>query len=80
MAHWRDSARTPTFYFIDALAAIPMLLYLLHMKLWTFVLAIIATIFFTILRRFGFTLPVFLRWLRGVATGKRKVSAPWWKY
>lgn len=46
MAHWRDSARNVRFWIVDSRAAFPLLLFLLHIRLWTFVLAIIATAFF----------------------------------
>jgi len=77
-AHWRDSARTPKFFFIDGRAAFPMLIFLLHIRLWTFIVAVIATLFFTVLERFGFTLPVFGRWLRNFFAGHRKIANPWW--
>lgn len=79
MAHWRDSARVPYFYIIDAWATFPLLLFLLHIRMWTFILAACATTFFAILRRFGFTIPIFFRWFRGAITSKRKLSSPWWK-
>lgn len=78
-AHWRDSARTPQFFLIDARAAFPLLLFLLHISLWSFVLAILAMAFFGLLDHYGFSVTVFLRWLRTVFAGPRKVAVPWWK-
>lgn len=77
-AHWRDSARYPQFFIIDARAVFPVLLCLLHIRLWTVVLALLATTFFAILNRYGFTLAVFGRWIRSKLAGKRKVALPWW--
>lgn len=77
--HWRDSARPPRFFIVDARAAFPLLLFLLHIRWWTFILAVVATIFFATLERYGFTVPVFLRWLRSTLAGSRKFSIPWWK-
>jgi len=77
--HWRDSARPPRFFVVDARAAFPLLLFLLHIRWWTFILAIVATIFFATLERYGFTVPVFLRWVRTTLAGPRKFSIPWWK-
>jgi intracellular multiplication protein IcmT len=79
MAHWRDSARNVRFFFIDFRACFPLLLFLLHIRLWTFVLAVIATAFFATLERYGFTLIVFLRWIRSFVAGPRKIAQPWWK-
>jgi intracellular multiplication protein IcmT len=77
--HWRDSARTPRFFFIDARAAFPLLLFLLHIRWWSFSLAVITMIFFGALERYGFSLIVFFRWLRSTLAGPRKVAIPWWK-
>jgi len=77
-AHWRDSARSARFFIVDAQAAFPLLLFLLHIKLWTFILAILAMIFFTTLNRFGFSVIVFLRLIRSFLAGNRKNSFPWW--
>jgi intracellular multiplication protein IcmT len=79
MAHWRDSARVPRFYFISGYAAFPLILFLLHIRWWTLAVAILATGFFTFLERYGFTVRVFLRWLRNVIGGNRKIANPWWR-
>jgi len=78
-AHWRDSARYPRFFLIDARASFPLLLFLLHIRLWTFLFAISVMAFFGMLERYGFSLTVFLRWLRSTLAGPRKVAIPWWK-
>lgn len=76
-AHWRDSARIPKFFFMDAYSAIPLLLFLLHIRLWTFITACLVCVFFVILNRFGFTLPVFIRWLRAFVAGNNRYSRSW---
>lgn len=78
-AHWRDSARIPRFFLIDARAAFPLLLFLLHIRIWSFALALLAMAFFGLLERYGFSVMVFLRWLRTVFAGPRKIAIPWWK-
>ncbi len=77
-AHWRDSARYPRFFFIDARAAFPVLLALAHIRLWTISVALVAMLFFGVLHRYGFTVSVFGRWLGALLAGRRKVAAPWW--
>lgn len=79
MAHWRDSARNVRFWVIDYRATFPLLFFLLHIRLWTFIVAIVATIFFALLERYGFTVGVFLRWTRAFVAGPRKIAQPWWK-
>jgi len=77
-AHWRDSARPVRFFIWDSKNAFPMLLFLLHIRLWTFIVAVAATLFFTLLNRYGFSIEVFLRWFRNIIAGKRKMAVPWW--
>jgi intracellular multiplication protein IcmT len=77
--HWRDSARSAKFFIIDATAAFPLVFFCMHIKLWTFIVAVLTMIFFTVLRRFGFSITVFFRLLRGLFAGPRKFSIPWWK-
>lgn len=78
-AHWRDSSRTARFFVIDAAAAFPLVLFLLHMRVWSFVVAVLTMSFFTLLRHYGFSVPVFLRWLRCFIAGPRKYSVAWWR-
>jgi intracellular multiplication protein IcmT len=76
-AHWRDSARTPKFFFMDAYSAIPLVLFLLHIRLWTFITACCICAFFMLLNRFGFSVPVFFRWLRAFLAGNIRFSRAW---
>ena len=77
-AHWRDSARSPRLFFFDAKAIFPFMLLMLHIEWWTFFIALATAIFLTIIGRYGFTVEVFLRWLRSTLAGPRKISDPWW--
>lgn len=77
-AHWRDSARSIRFFIWDGKAVFPMVLFLMHIAIWTFVLALGTMMFFTILNRYGFSPIVFGRWLRSFVAGPRKITQPWW--
>jgi intracellular multiplication protein IcmT len=77
-AHWRDSARFPRLFFMDAQAAFPLLLFVLHIRWWTFFLAILAISFFVVLEKFGFTVPVFKRWLKVFIAGNYRSARSWW--
>jgi intracellular multiplication protein IcmT len=79
MAHWRDSARNVRFWVVDYRAIFPLAFFLFHIKLWTFMFALMTTIFFAMIERYGFTVPVFFRWLRSYIAGPQKISQPWWK-
>jgi len=76
-AHWRDSARTPMFFMVDAYSAIPLFVFLLHIRLWTFLLAVSICAFFMLLNKFGFTMPVFLRWIRAFFAGNIRSARSW---
>ena len=77
-AHWRDSARSARFLFIDAKAAFPIFIFLMHIRWWTFFLALSFMMFFTMINRFGYSLEVFGRMFRGFLSGPRKIAIPWW--
>ena len=79
MANWRDSARNVRFWIVDYRASFPLLIMLVHIRLWTFMIAIVCMVFFAGLERYGFTVAVFSRWLRSYIAGPRKIAQPWWK-
>jgi intracellular multiplication protein IcmT len=78
-SHWRDSARTARFFMVDARAAFPIFLFLMHIRVWTGVLVLVSAVFFGVLEHYGFTVPVFLRWSRNFLAGSIKSVKPWWK-
>lgn len=70
--HWRNTARSIRFFNVDARAAIFLLFFLIHIRLWTLILAVGAMGFFMILERFGLTLPLALRRFRVWLVGRRR--------
>ncbi len=76
--HWRDSARSARFFLVDARAAFPIFFFLMHIRVWTGILVLVSVFFFGIIEHYGFSLPVFLRWLRTFFAGHVKSSRPWW--
>ena len=79
VASWRDSARNVRLWIVDYRACFPLLIFIFHISWATFIFAIVAVVFFSALERYGFTVSVFLRWLRSFLAGPRKMSQPWWK-
>ena len=77
-ASWRDTARSPRLGFINASAVFPMLLWLLHIRWWTFAVTVVVVLFLTAIEWYGFTIPVFARYLRALIAGGRKQATPWW--
>jgi len=78
-SHWRDSGRAARFFMVDARAAFPIFVFLMHIRYWTGSLVLISMIFFSILEKYGFTVLVFGRWLRTFLAGPLKMSIPWWR-
>ena len=77
--HWRDAARNPRFFIVDALAVLPLVLFILHIRLSTFLTALVFIAFFMVLERFKFTVPVFFRWVRATLAGPLRTAKPWWR-
>lgn len=70
--HWRDSMRSPRFFMFDARAALPILLVVMHARLWTLILAVGCIVIFYVLERFGLTFEAALRRLRCKIIGKKR--------
>jgi intracellular multiplication protein IcmT len=75
--NWRETARIPRILFMDARSLVPLLIFFFHMRLWTFVVAIVGITLFAILERLGFTLEILLRLIRvKVIGGYKPVTDP----
>lgn len=70
--HWRNSMKSARFFMFDARAAIPFVLCLLHIRLWTLGLAAVTTVLFYILEQKGLTFDAALRSLRVWIIGKHR--------
>lgn len=75
---WRDTALKPEFFGVDARAAIPFALFIVHMRAWTFMLALATVVVLGVLARFGFTVPVFLNMVSRKLAGNIVTARPWW--
>lgn len=78
-SHWRDTARSARFCLVDARAAFPIFFFLMHIRIWTGVLVLVSVVFFGVIEHYGFTVPVFLRWVRHFFAGNLKTTQPWWR-
>jgi hypothetical protein len=76
--HWRMSAETTRLWFFDAVAGVPLIFMLFHLRMWTFILAIFVFFLLAFLERKGYSLKVGLRRLRSWAAGRVRVGQPWW--
>ena len=78
-ANWRDTARPAKLGPLNASAIFPIVLFLLHIKIWTFIVSIIFIAFLVIIDYYGFSVSRFGRYLRCSMAGKRRLATPWWQ-
>lgn len=76
---WRDTARDPVVYGIDARAFMPWLLLLFHIEWWVLYLALVISAFFGFLAYMGMDLPMLIRRVQSSLAGDIRYSLPWWK-
>jgi len=74
--HWRDSARTPMFFTVDARAALVVFLFFLRPNWYTFGAVVLFITFLTILNYFRIPLMVAWRIARGALAGRIKHRFP----
>lgn len=67
---WRESARSLRLFFFNAYVAVPLLLFLLHIRTWTFVLLVATIVVMMVIERHGFTVPVALLAVRAKVAGR----------
>ncbi len=74
--HWRDSARTPMFFTVDARAALVVFLFFLRPNWYTFGSVVFFITFLSILNYFRIPLMVAFRIAKGVIAGRIKHRFP----
>lgn len=70
--HWRNTQKTARFFVLDAKAFLAILLFLVHARLWTFIVVLIVMFIFWALERRGLTFDSALRALRCWMLGKTR--------
>ncbi len=70
--HWRNTMKPARFFALDARAAAPFFLVLLHARSWTFALAILTTIVFLVAERRGLTFEAAIRAVRSWIVGNHR--------
>lgn len=73
---WRFTAEPVRILVIDARALAPLGLWAVHMRWWTFYVAIGASVAFGVLAFFGLTIPVAFRMLRVLVCGPVRPRLP----
>lgn len=72
-SHWRDSARQPRLFIVDARAALLVTVFLFHPRWWTFILAILFIIILGVLEYLKLPLTVAMRIVLSTIAGKKKI-------
>lgn len=70
--HWRNTQKPARFFALDARAVSALLLFMIHARLWTFILAVVVMFVFWFLERHGLTFEASLRALRCWFLGRRR--------
>ncbi len=70
--HWRNTQKPTRFFFMDARASIGILIFLVHMRSWTFGVACFVMLVFWFLERRGMTFDASLRAFRCWLLGTRR--------
>ena len=68
--HWRNTQRPARFFSMDARSISFLLVFLVHARIWTFVLAVVVMAIFAFLERRGLTFESALRSFRCNLLGK----------
>lgn len=76
---WRDTGRRVGFFGLDAWCCLPLAMWALHWRWWTFYLAIGGVAFFGLLQKLGMNVPAFVRWVRSIIAGTDRTGTPWAK-
>lgn len=79
MAHWRETYKPARFFFMDARAGVPVLLTLLHFRVWTVFLTTLWIALFWLLERRGLSFQTSLRALRAWMIGDERPRLPLFK-
>lgn len=61
---WRNGGITPNIFGLDAKCLFPFIPFLLHITMWTFVTAVVSTLFFWVLSYKGYSIDIALMRIR----------------
>ncbi len=70
--HWRNTQKPARFFFVDARASASVFLFLVHARLWTFVLAIVVMLIFWGFEKRGLSFEAAIRAFRSWLLGRRR--------
>lgn len=76
---WRNTMLPVRIFIADARVLIPLMVVLVHIRLWTFYLALGGIALFAVLEFLGLSFPAAMRLVRRWIVGRRRPAVPAWK-
>jgi intracellular multiplication protein IcmT len=76
---WRNTMLPVRVYVVDARVLIPVMVVLVHIRVWTLYVALGGIAVFTALEWLGLTFPAAVRTVRRWIVGSRRAAIPAWK-
>jgi len=76
---WRNTMLPVRVYVVDARVLIPLMIVLVHVRLWTLYVGLGGIAVFTALEWLGLTFPAAVRTARRWIVGRRRPAIPAWK-
>lgn len=77
-ASWQNTGREAKLWIFNATTSFPILLFILNISFTTLIIVVLTMAMFFALNYYGYTVPVFIRFLRATIAGNRKEARPWW--
>ena len=77
-ASWRDTGRPTRLFFLNSRVVFPLVLWILHIRIWTFIVMILVVTIFVALDYYGYKPVVFARCVRAYLAGPRRCVRLWW--
>jgi intracellular multiplication protein IcmT len=75
--HWRNTMKPVRFFMVDARVAFFLMMFILHMRIWTFFTFVAFMLFFWYLERRGLSFGAALRTFRTWILGRRRPAWLW---
>jgi intracellular multiplication protein IcmT len=76
---WRNTAQPVRVFMLDARALFPLLCFVVYWSWFTFYVAVIGVLFFSLISFLGMTLPSMWRLMRRLLVGNTRTAVPAWK-
>lgn len=79
VGHWRNSYRPVKFFFLDWPIGVILMISLMHVRVWTMTIDVLAICLGLYMRHIGLGLPQAIRATRAWFAGSYRPALPYWK-